>query len=275
MSNKCPTCSQPGAERSNPQGEARCGEPVSRNANELDSASLRKVGAANPPEMMKPATVGRAALVCSRRAPRGGWRQRAGKEKSRNLRGPFRPAKLAVHRDVNPSRPGRESEGIVVAGKQGNSCGAKGSHCGSETIDRSIPACNRRLRDKTVRSLRWNQSLKRRMLAGNPDAGNPQVRFDEGEQRDWRQPPVALYPTARCIFPNKGSQILLREAFDCVRASPLLFTQRLDYRQAASFPNRSCFRHKHTKAVILPAQRAPPTSCRVKNSKLDGAIQKR
>ena len=34
------------------------------------------------------------------------------------------------------------------------------------------------------------------MLAGEPDAGNLQVRFDEGEQRDWRKPPVALYSTA-------------------------------------------------------------------------------
>jgi hypothetical protein len=33
------------------------------------------------------------------------------------------------------------------------------------------------------------------MLAGKPDAGNPHVRFDEGEQRDWRKPPVALYST--------------------------------------------------------------------------------
>jgi len=34
------------------------------------------------------------------------------------------------------------------------------------------------------------------MLAGKPDAGNPHVRFEEGEQRDWRKPPVALYSTA-------------------------------------------------------------------------------
>ena len=62
MSNKCPTCSQTGAERSNPQGEARCGEPASRNESELDSASLRYTGAANLPEMAKPATVGEATL---------------------------------------------------------------------------------------------------------------------------------------------------------------------------------------------------------------------
>ena len=33
------------------------------------------------------------------------------------------------------------------------------------------------------------------MLAGKPDAVNPHVRFDEGEQRVWRKPPVALYST--------------------------------------------------------------------------------
>ncbi|MCX6877567.1 MAG: hypothetical protein NTW21_27720, partial [Verrucomicrobia bacterium] len=33
------------------------------------------------------------------------------------------------------------------------------------------------------------------MLARKPDAGNLHVRFDEGEQRDWRKPPAALYST--------------------------------------------------------------------------------
>ena len=130
MSNKCPTCSQTGAERSNPQGEARCGEPASRNESELDSASLRYTGAANLPEMAKPATVGEATLERNRQAPRGGWRQRVGKEKPMNLRDPADGGKVGV--DHRPHR--RESEGIVVAGKQGNSCGAKGSCCKSETI---------------------------------------------------------------------------------------------------------------------------------------------
>jgi len=40
------------------------------------------------------------------------------------------------------------------------------------------------------------------MLAGKPDAGNLHVRFDEGEQRDWRQPPVALYSTGQEILPE-------------------------------------------------------------------------
>jgi hypothetical protein len=43
------------------------------------------------------------------------------------------------------------------------------------------------------------------MLAGKPDAGNPHVRFDEGEQRDWRKPPVALYSIM-----NSDEQLELR-----------------------------------------------------------------
>ena len=156
MSNKCPTCSQSGAERSNPQGEARRGEPASRNKSELDSASLRKVGVANLPDWTKPAILGEATLVRSRWTPRGGWRQRVGKEKSRNLRGPAVIGKVGVdHRLCR-----RESEGIVVAGKQGNSCGAKGSYCKRETIDRPPPACHRRLRDKT-------ECLGNGIVAGN------------------------------------------------------------------------------------------------------------
>ncbi len=135
MSNKCPTCSQTGAERSNPQGEARRGEPASRNESELDSASLRYMGAANLPKMPKPANVGEATLERNRHAPRGGWRQRAGKEKSRNLRDPAVRGKVGVVHRLHR----RESEGIVVAWKQGNSCGAKGSYCKSETIG-SIPS---------------------------------------------------------------------------------------------------------------------------------------
>ena len=103
MSNKCPTCSQVGVERSNPQGEARCGEPASRNASELDSASLHYVGAANPPDWLKPATVGEATLERNQQAPRGDWRQRVGKEKSSNLGDPARVA-----------MPRRESDSPIV-----------------------------------------------------------------------------------------------------------------------------------------------------------------
>src|SRR5579862_2777759 len=106
MTKRCPTCSRTGAGRSNPQGEARRGEPVSRNASELDSASLRYEGVTNLPKVVKSAIAGGATPASNRRTPRGGWRRRAGKEKPRNLRDPFEAA-----------MPGRESEDLIVARK--------------------------------------------------------------------------------------------------------------------------------------------------------------
>jgi hypothetical protein len=43
------------------------------------------------------------------------------------------------------------------------------------------------------------------MLARKPDAGNLHVRFDEGEQRDWRKPPAALYSTGKSMLFIEGN----------------------------------------------------------------------
>jgi hypothetical protein len=82
MKTRCPSCSRPGGERSNPQAKARGGEPASRNASELDSASLRKMGVTILPKMVKPVTDDEATPVCSRRAPRGGGDSAQGKRGS-------------------------------------------------------------------------------------------------------------------------------------------------------------------------------------------------
>ena len=129
MLTECPPRSQTDAERSNPQGEAPSGEPVSRNTSELDSASLHKLGAATLSEMPKPAMVGEATFEGIQPAPRGDWRQRAGKDSLRNLGGPF--AELVSV---------RESEGLIVVRKRGNARGAKGSCCRRETIGRGRAA---------------------------------------------------------------------------------------------------------------------------------------
>ena len=118
MLTECPTCSRVGTERSNPQCEARLDELASRNAIELDSASLHKVGVAMLPDWLKPAAIGEETFVCSRWAPRGDWRWRVRKEKSRNLRDPNR-----LHDRV------WESDVPIVVKKQGNACGAKGDDC--------------------------------------------------------------------------------------------------------------------------------------------------
>ena len=86
MTIECRSYSRLGGERGDPQAEAREGEPASRNICELDSASLRNVGVAKLPELPKPPTAAEATFMCRRRAPRGGWRQRVGKARSRNLR---------------------------------------------------------------------------------------------------------------------------------------------------------------------------------------------
>ncbi len=118
MLTECPTCSRVGTERSNPQGEARLDELASRNASELDSASLHNVGVAMLPDWLKPAAIGQETFVCSRWAPRGDWRWRVRKEKSRNLRDP---------NTKNDSV--RESDVLIVVKTQGNACRAKGDDC--------------------------------------------------------------------------------------------------------------------------------------------------
>ena len=95
-----------GGERSNPQVEARNGEPMSRNKSELDSASLRHMRATNLPNRLKSATDGEEIFKSNRRALRGDWRWRVGKDKSRNLRDPA--GGISVR---------RESDGFIVAKK--------------------------------------------------------------------------------------------------------------------------------------------------------------
>ena len=124
MLTECPTCSRFGTERSNPQGEARLDELVSRNVYELDSASLHQVGVAMLPDLLKPAIIGQETFICSRWTPRGDWRWRVWKEKSRNLRDPN-----TTYFSI------RESDVLIVVKKQGNSCGAKGDDCRYATVE--------------------------------------------------------------------------------------------------------------------------------------------
>ena len=120
MSTRYPTCSKAGSERSDPQAEALLREPVSRNASELDSASLHLVGVTNLPEMLKSVTDEEAIPVSIRQAPRGDWRQRTGKEKSRNLRGP------------QSTRTLWESDDLIVVWKGLTSLERRGSTVGMQ-----------------------------------------------------------------------------------------------------------------------------------------------
>ena len=73
----CKSCSQVSVIRSNPNDEASCDKSESRSASEPVSASLRKLGVVNLPEMVKPKTDDEATGASSRRAPRGGRGRRS------------------------------------------------------------------------------------------------------------------------------------------------------------------------------------------------------
>ena len=119
---------------SNPTGGASRGEPASRSASELKSASLHKVRVASLSEMLKPATDGEATGECSRRAFRGERRQRVGTERPRNLGDPAPPDRLGVRRRAgmhNCARGGgRESDRPIVARKRVMTVERRGwGHC--------------------------------------------------------------------------------------------------------------------------------------------------
>ena len=70
-----------------------------------------------------------------------------------------------------------------------NPPGAKGGDCKSATIEK-LPVLDRMIRyTEKVQSWKWKLDSEavtpQENLAGKPYAGNPHVRFDEGECRDW------------------------------------------------------------------------------------------
>ena len=122
---ECSTCSRLGTERSNPQGEAREGESVSRNASELASASLHYSGSGQPVMVGETCYCWKANIRQAQQAPRGGWRQRAEKEGLRNLGDPS-GLRMSVS---NRSRSRWESEESILVKNRSNVRGAKGFHC--------------------------------------------------------------------------------------------------------------------------------------------------
>ena len=187
MSIECSTCSRPGTERSNPQGEAREGESVSRNASELASAPLcRYLGSGQPPMDGETCYRCEANIHIFQRAPRGGWRQRAETDWLRNLGDPIGLRMSAVTLEWSRWK----SDAFIVVRKRGNSRGAKGGDCKSATI-KEHPVLDPLIDYTQRKGMYWRWKLNPELvtvlenLAGKPDAGNPHVRFDEGECRDW------------------------------------------------------------------------------------------
>lgn len=122
---ECSTCSRLGTERSNPQGEAREGESVSRNVSELASASLYYPGVGQPLRIGETCYCRKANIRKARQTPRGDWRQRAETDWLRNLGD---PSGLGMPVLFQAGRRWESEESIVVQ-KRSNVRGAKGFYC--------------------------------------------------------------------------------------------------------------------------------------------------
>ena len=122
---ECSTCSRLGTERSNPQGEAREGESVSHNVSELASASLYYPGVSQPLRMGETCHCWGRNIRNVQQTPRGDRRQRAEKERFRNLGDP-----QGLRMSASGQRgPLWESEESIVVKKRSNVRGAKGFYC--------------------------------------------------------------------------------------------------------------------------------------------------
>ena len=116
-----------------------------------------------------------------------GWLETARRE--REVEEPGRSTRAEnVH--VEPNRIAVEVGHLHSSWEGPNQPGAKGGDCKSVTIekqrvlDRTIPYTQRK-----DESWKWKLDSEavtsQENLAGKPYAGNPHVRFDEGECRDW------------------------------------------------------------------------------------------
>ena len=82
------------------------------------------MGVARLPELLKPVSIAEETFESKRWAPRGGWRGRVRKEKSRNLRDPRKRETCFL----GVGRPHSNEEGF-------NPPGVKGADCKCATIE--------------------------------------------------------------------------------------------------------------------------------------------
>ena len=137
----------------NPGAEALPSEGTGRNKCEPDSASKHKMRVAFLPENGRPAIVGEATSVCSRRALRGDWGRRVPTDQSRNLGDPRGWAWWTGHGDrasggVVSHRPNRRGENMshalaVVGVGRTHSSGEAGQCPWSEGVLLDVCNCKR------------------------------------------------------------------------------------------------------------------------------------
>jgi hypothetical protein len=167
---------------------------VSRSVSEPESASLNQVRAARLPEGLKPEIRSEETFESNAGVLRGERGQRAGKVGLGRLGDPcrrFRRRNKTRSKTISCGLEAGESERLVVAMKRGNARGAKGPwHGGADSEDESTdwrnPITERTLSLESEAAI-GNQitarcdECSRSSAPRKPDAGNPHVRFEEGE----------------------------------------------------------------------------------------------
>ena len=193
MPTERPAWREADGDASNRGGEAPWIEPASRSASKPVAASLRKVRTANLSEMPKPATRREATFTGNGGVLRGRWGQRAGKGWLGRLGDPRRQPREergeARAESIRRAPGAGESERPMVAMKRGNARGAKGPWHGSADSDgrgadwRNPTTANtpRPQSEAAIGSQVGHDECSESSAMRKPDAGNLQVRFDEGE----------------------------------------------------------------------------------------------
>ena len=183
--------------------EARARKEVSRSASESASASLH-------PNRPRPTFHEWRSLIPARKqrestggVVRGGWERRASKDKLRNLGDPcgwVRPNSFAEC--IRRRGPARKSDAFIVAGKRVTTVERRDATVGQPSLRQGVPLdrrvhygrrglCSRRGNaaeqlfaemdagpDRDAGTCEPRRASSR--PTGEPDAGNPHVRFDEG-----------------------------------------------------------------------------------------------
>ena len=194
MPTEYPACRETDNDGSNSGVGAPWIKPASRSASEPETASLHQVRVANLSDVPKPEIRREVIFICSGGTFRGKRGQRAGKVGLGSLGDPccrLRHKRDKVHiESIRWALGVWESERPVVAMKQGNACGAKGPWRGradsegdgtdwSNPITEQMPSLKS---DAAIGSqIPMSDECSKSSTMRKPDAGNPHVRFEEGE----------------------------------------------------------------------------------------------
>jgi len=113
------SCSELSVERGNPSHRSLRDQICKPQRKRIRFGLVTLTSVANLPKMVKPVTLVQATSICRQGAVRGGWEQRAEKDRRRNLGDPSGWASPNVATEcIRLFRPSRKSDAFIVAVKR-------------------------------------------------------------------------------------------------------------------------------------------------------------